>query len=112
MSRPDIDVQQIETQQYEPPDPSDERLIALFDKLEEQQLDFLDQAGKRVIELSTGMLGLLFAVTAFGKEVSAALSGRQAVGDRSGGCHAAALPGGAALRRTRCAAAHVQTLRV
>jgi len=68
MSRPDIETQQIEIQQYEPPDPSDERLIALFDKLEAQQLDFLDQAGKRVIELSTGMLGLLFAVTAFGKD--------------------------------------------
>jgi uncharacterized membrane protein len=47
---------------------ADKRLIALFDKLEEGQLDFLDQAGKRVIELSTAMLAVLFGVTAFGKE--------------------------------------------
>jgi len=42
------------------------RLIALFDELEKKQLEFLDQAGKRVIELSTGLLGVLFAVSAFG----------------------------------------------
>jgi hypothetical protein len=42
------------------------RLVALFDELEKKQLEFLDQAGKRVIELSTGLLGVLFAVTAFG----------------------------------------------
>ncbi len=33
----------------------------LFSTLETQQLDFLDQAGKRIIELSTGLLGILFA---------------------------------------------------
>jgi len=32
------------------------------------QLTFLNKAGKRVIELSTGMLGILFAVVAFGKD--------------------------------------------
>ena len=47
---------------------ADERLIALFDKLEEGQLEFLDQAARRVIELSTAMLAVLFGVTAFGKD--------------------------------------------
>jgi hypothetical protein len=42
------------------------RLVALFDELEKKQLDFLDQAGKRIIELSTALLGVLFTVTAFG----------------------------------------------
>ena len=51
-----------------PLDDADKRLITLFDKLEEGQLDFLDQAGKRVIELSTAMLAVLFGVTAFGKD--------------------------------------------
>jgi hypothetical protein len=52
----------------EPLEPKDVRLIALFDALETGQLDFLDKAAKRIIELSTAMLGLLFAVAAFGKE--------------------------------------------
>ena len=51
-----------------PLDAEDERLLALFDKMEEGQLDFLDEAGKRVIELSSAMLAILFAVTAFGKD--------------------------------------------
>ena len=44
------------------------RLLALFDEMKKNQLTFLDEAGKRIIELSTGMLGLLLAVTAFGKD--------------------------------------------
>ena len=44
------------------------RLNALFDEMKKGQLDFIDQAGKRIIELSTGLLGVLFAVTAFGKD--------------------------------------------
>jgi hypothetical protein len=52
----------------EPPEPKDVRLIALFDALETGQLNFLDKASKRIIELCTAMLGLLFAVVAFGKE--------------------------------------------
>jgi hypothetical protein len=47
---------------------SEKRLHTLFDEMDKNQLDFLDQAGKRVIELSTGLLGILFAVTAFGKD--------------------------------------------
>ena len=42
------------------------RLVDLFDEMEKKQVDFLDQASKRIIELSTGLLGVLFAVTAFG----------------------------------------------
>jgi cobalamin biosynthesis protein CobD/CbiB len=44
------------------------RLIALFDEMRKGQLTFLDEAGKRIIELSTGMLGILLAVAAFGKD--------------------------------------------
>ena len=49
-----------------PPTGEQQRLVALFDEMEKQQVDFLDQAGKRIIELTTGLLGVLFAVTAFG----------------------------------------------
>jgi hypothetical protein len=48
--------------------PDDERLKALFDELRKNQITFLDETGKRVIEISTGMIGVLFAVTAFGKD--------------------------------------------
>ena len=51
-----------------PLEAEDVRLLALFDRLEEGQLDFLDQAGKRIVELSSAMLGILFAVAAFGKD--------------------------------------------
>ena len=44
----------------------DKRLVALFDELEKKQIEFLDEAGKRLVELSTGLLGVLFALTAFG----------------------------------------------
>ncbi|MGD9101146.1 MAG: hypothetical protein PVF45_11760 [Anaerolineae bacterium] len=49
-----------------PPTDEQKRLVALFDELEKGQIEFLDQAGKRIIELSTGLLGVLFAVTALG----------------------------------------------
>jgi hypothetical protein len=42
------------------------RLIALLERLEAGQLDFLDDAGKRLAELSAIMLGVVFGVTAFG----------------------------------------------
>ena len=42
------------------------QLTALFDEMKKNQLTFLDEAGKRIIELSTGLLGVLFAVIAFG----------------------------------------------
>ena len=52
----------------EPLNDSEKRLKALFDEMDKNQLNFLDQAGKRIIELCTALLGLLFAVTAFGKD--------------------------------------------
>lgn len=46
----------------------DEKLDTLFSELEKGQLEFLDQAGKRIIELVTALLGVLFAIIAFGKD--------------------------------------------
>jgi hypothetical protein len=54
--------------QGEPLNDEQKRLNALFDEMKKGQLTFLDEAGKRIIELSTGLLGVLFAVTAFGKD--------------------------------------------
>lgn len=51
-----------------PPTDEQKQLISLFQELEKNQLDFLDQGGKRIIELTTALLGVLFAVTAFGKD--------------------------------------------
>ena len=48
------------------PTPEDLKLMATFADLRKNQITFLNEAGKRVIELSTGMLGVLFAVMAFG----------------------------------------------
>ncbi|MBK9944251.1 MAG: hypothetical protein IPP13_21845 [Kouleothrix sp.] len=42
------------------------RLIAFFADAESKQVDFLDEAGKRIIELTTALLGVLFAIVAFG----------------------------------------------
>lgn len=55
-----------ETVKLEPLDESDKHLLALFDELEGKQLDFIDEAAKRLIELTTGLLGVLFAITTFG----------------------------------------------
>jgi uncharacterized membrane protein len=48
--------------------PTDEekQLAALFRDIERGQLELLDSAAKRLIELDTGLLGILFAITAFG----------------------------------------------
>ena len=43
----------------------DKRLIALFSDMRGKQLDFLDEAGKSVIERIATFLAVLFAVTAF-----------------------------------------------
>jgi hypothetical protein len=56
------------TQMSKPPTESQERLNELFDEMDKKQFDFFDQAGKRIIELCTGILGLLFAVIAFGED--------------------------------------------
>ncbi|NCF68117.1 MAG: hypothetical protein GWP61_19295 [Chloroflexi bacterium] len=50
------------------PSEAQKQLIALFQELEKGQLDVLDGANKRIIELTTALLGLLFAVAAFGKD--------------------------------------------
>ena len=49
-------------------EPSDEQkqVATFFRELQTGQLDFLDQAGKRVIELCTALLALLFGLLAFG----------------------------------------------
>ncbi len=62
------DLSDVPLQTGEPLSDSEKRLKALFDEMDKRQLDFLDQAGKRMIELCTGLLGLLFAVIAFGKD--------------------------------------------
>ncbi len=49
-----------------PPTEEHKRLVALFDEMEKKQVEFLDQAGKRIIELTTALLGILFAVVALG----------------------------------------------
>jgi hypothetical protein len=50
------------------PTAEEERLVELFAEIEGKQLDFLDQAAKRIIELVTALLGILFAVIAFGSD--------------------------------------------
>lgn len=60
------DHSEVPLQAGKPLSDAEKRLNELFDEMDKKQLDFLDQAGKRVIELSTGLLGVLFAVTAFG----------------------------------------------
>lgn len=50
------------------PTAEEERLVEVFAELEKKQLEFLDTAAKRIIELVTALLGLLFAVIAFGDD--------------------------------------------
>src|SRR5258708_38004734 len=52
----------------EPIQPTDEqrRLVALFAEMDSKQLDFLEAAGKSIIERIATFLAVLFAVTAFG----------------------------------------------
>lgn len=44
----------------------DKRWLTIFDKIEENQLDLLDQSGKRIVELTGVLLGILLGVTSFG----------------------------------------------
>ena len=48
--------------------PTDEqkRLVSLFSDIESKQLDFLEQAGKSIIERVAALLAVVFAVIAFG----------------------------------------------
>jgi hypothetical protein len=43
-----------------------QRLAAFFADAESKQIEFLDEAGKRIIELTTLLLGVFFTVIAFG----------------------------------------------
>ena len=45
---------------------TDSRLVDLFDEMDKHQIVFLDEANKRIVELTTLLLGILFVVTAFG----------------------------------------------
>ncbi|MBX0330684.1 hypothetical protein K2Z83_23795 [Oscillochloris sp. ZM17-4] len=48
------------------PNAEQQRLTAFFAEAESKQVEFLDEAGKRIIELTTLLLGVLFTVVAFG----------------------------------------------
>lgn len=50
------------------PSQSDLALVKLWSELEKGQLDILDQANKRIIEMVTGLLAVFLAVVAFGKD--------------------------------------------
>lgn len=60
------DYQGIPIEDGEPIKETDERLIAFWDQVEQDQIKFLDEAGKRIIDLITLLLGILFGVVAFG----------------------------------------------
>ena len=50
------------------PGESDLALLKLWNDLEKGQLDILDQANKRIVEMVTGLLAVFLAVAAFGKD--------------------------------------------
>jgi len=45
---------------------NDKRWLTLFNKIEENQLDLLDQSGKRIVELTGVLLGVLLGAVSFG----------------------------------------------
>jgi hypothetical protein len=51
-----------------PPSEGDKALVKIWAELEKGQLDILDQANKRIIELVTGLQALFLAIIAFGKD--------------------------------------------
>jgi hypothetical protein len=51
-----------------PPSDSDKALVKLWSELEKEQLDILDQANKRIIELVTGLQALFLAILAFSND--------------------------------------------
>jgi hypothetical protein len=63
-----LDYSDVPMQKGQPLSDADKRLIASFIEIDKNQLNFLDKSGKRMIELCTGLFGILFAVTAFGKD--------------------------------------------
>jgi hypothetical protein len=56
---------QIEIIEGREPAQENKRLVTLFDEMEGKQLEFIDEAGKSIIERISTLLAVLFAVTAF-----------------------------------------------
>ena len=50
------------------PDDRHKQIVELFQEIEKEQIKYLDEAGKRIIELSTALIGVLFTVTALGND--------------------------------------------
>ena len=44
----------------------DKRWLTIFDEIEANQLNLLDQSGKRIVELTSVLLGVLLGATSFG----------------------------------------------
>lgn len=49
-----------------PPEDSERKLVAIFQEFELKQIGLLEENGKRVIELASVLLGLIFGIAAFG----------------------------------------------
>jgi hypothetical protein len=58
----------IPTYEAKLPSEDDTRLKVLFDEMSKKQVEFLDEAGKRIIEMVTVLLGLLIGIAAFDKD--------------------------------------------
>jgi hypothetical protein len=52
--------------EHTPPSAEQLQLAAFFAEVEKKQVEFIDEAGKRIIELTTLLLGVLFTIVAFG----------------------------------------------
>lgn len=50
------------------PDEFDKRLVALFAEMDTKQLEFIDAAGKSIVERVAALIAVLFVVTAFGEK--------------------------------------------
>lgn len=59
---------EISVQDAQKPSEGGRRLVSIFNEMEKKQLDFLDEAGKSIIERVSTMLAVLFAITAFGND--------------------------------------------
>ncbi len=51
-----------------PDQPTEQQMQTLLQEMRKNQIDFLDQSGKRFVELTSGLLGGLFALTVFGNQ--------------------------------------------
>ncbi|MBI3159879.1 MAG: hypothetical protein HYZ26_09805 [Chloroflexi bacterium] len=59
---------QIPVVKGQPLSEADERLNAIFDEMQKKQIEYLDEAGKRIIDRSAALMTVIFAVTALGKD--------------------------------------------